>query len=518
MTVTLCCGQTDDLDDEQFVFKYVFPTADMVFREAVSEFASDVTLVIRSTMIHTIGMFDGLAPYNDNYIGIVTDLPKRPENERTARNKNIAQLYIMLRIIGGLVPSHVKTFEKVLLDNGLDPNDFTEDETTAIGIGNIVGRKNFEDRLHDGINQLGDEGGRKYNPMPYFDYTGYSPVNTAYQVVNPSKWQPYLEPTGKGTFKIQQFVTPQMRLTRPMTFQDVNQFTVAPHSRLRQGPQGLVQYKRDTDAVLEVSASLDDEKKMKAEFFDDKIRSIFGSLVHTLQARKLSVEEFIEMTLVMEIGVFDTMIVVWKEKNRWDAVRPFTAIRHIYRDQPVRAWGGPGKGTVNDLPANQWKHYMPVADHPEYPSATAGACGALGEGMREWLGTDQLDMTVPIEEGSSRIEPGLTPANNLTLVFDTWSTFETDCGQSRIYGGVHFKDAVDNIKSVAKIMGKNAADFMKRHTKRETASTRTAVDAPPPPRPAHPARVSPNNPFLWTSFQSRGPVGQVSHTWIQRTF
>ena len=30
--------------------------------------------------------------------------------------------------------------------------------------------------------QLGDENGRTYNRQPYMDYTGYEPVNTAYEV------------------------------------------------------------------------------------------------------------------------------------------------------------------------------------------------------------------------------------------------------------------------------------------------------------------------------------------------
>ena len=33
------------------------------------------------------------------------------------------------------------------------------------------------------------------------------------------------------------------------------------------------------------------------------------------------------------MSFFDTMIIVWKEKRRWDAVRPFSAIRYLYGDQ-----------------------------------------------------------------------------------------------------------------------------------------------------------------------------------------
>jgi hypothetical protein len=41
--------------------------------------------------------------------------------------------------------------------------------------------------------------------------------------------------------------------------------------------------------------------------------------------------------------------------------------------------------------------------------------------------------------GSSRIEPGITPAEDLTLHWDTWTDVERECGSSRLWGGVHFR-------------------------------------------------------------------------------
>lgn len=35
-------------------------------------------------------------------------------------------------------------------------------------------------REYDGMNQLGTEGGRRYNLQPYADYTGYYPVNAQF--------------------------------------------------------------------------------------------------------------------------------------------------------------------------------------------------------------------------------------------------------------------------------------------------------------------------------------------------
>ena len=51
-----------------------------------------------------------------------------------------------------------------------------------------------------------------------------------------------------------------------------------------------------------------------------------------LQANRLGIDEFNQVELMSTRAMFDTMIIVWKEKRRWDAVRPFTAIKYLYGD------------------------------------------------------------------------------------------------------------------------------------------------------------------------------------------
>ncbi len=55
----------------------------------------------------------------------------------------------------------------------------------------------------------------------------------SFQLIDPSRWQPIIEPAAKGLgkYKIQQFVTPQMGVTRPYTYKDPKQFEVPPHGR-----------------------------------------------------------------------------------------------------------------------------------------------------------------------------------------------------------------------------------------------------------------------------------------------
>jgi hypothetical protein len=86
---------------------------------------------------------------------------------------------------------------------------------------------------------------------------------------------------------------------------------------------------------------------------------------------------------------------------------------------------------------------------PEYPSASAAICAAHAESIRKLLGSDNLNMTVKFAKGSSKIEPKITPATDLEYTFATWTQFERDCGLSRVYGGVHFRDSVEVIEDMA---------------------------------------------------------------------
>ena len=86
---------------------------------------------------------------------------------------------------------------------------------------------------------------------------------------------------------------------------------------------------------------------------------------------------------------------------------------------------------------------------PEYPSASAALCAAHSESIRRFLGTDNLNMTVKFPKGSSKIEPKITPATDLEYTFATWTQFERDCGLSRVYGGVHFRDSIEVIENMA---------------------------------------------------------------------
>jgi len=425
----------------------------------VSPTAGDATLVLRFTTIITNGWFDAIAPYHPTAVGVYSNLGRRPANESTDNeNINIAAIYASYHAFNSLFPARREQWRQWMIDLGLDPDDTSEDLTTPVGIGNVAGKAVVAARENDGMNQLGNMGGQIYHRRAYADYTDYAPQNSAYALTNPSRWQPNIVSDRTGIFRVQQFVTPQLASVTPYSYPNPARFR-APFPVASQ-VGNYDEYVAQANAVLEASANLTDEQKMTAEMFDNKIFSLGFSALFASQTHGLSVMEFMQYDFVTNLAAFDTAIAIWQEKRRYDAVRPFSAIAYIYGDQPVSAWGGPGLGTVHDMPANQWTSYLKVADHPEYPSASASFCAAHAESSRLFLGDNNLGYTVPAPAGSSLVEPGVTPATDIELYFDTWTDFEQRCGLSRHWAGVHFLPSIPAGQNIGKRIGRLAYRFV----------------------------------------------------------
>ena len=454
-------GAGFDFDTGNAFLEVYVPYAQRGFTGPDAPGLSDASLLLRITTIANGSMFDAMAPYHPTAIGVYSRLGHRPPEERTQRNKNVAILYAAYRALLSSMPREQANWREMLTSVGLDPDDDQQNNVTPAGIGNSAGNAWVAAHLHDGMNQLGDEGGRKYNGQRFADYTGYQPVNTAYRLSDPSRWQPLVGSAGNGIFKVQQFVTPQAALLTPITYPRalLRQFRVQPptHSNPVTDPAG---YKAQADEILAISAGLTDEQKATAELFNNKFASLGSSQGFISVARGHDLDHFIQLSFLTNVAAYDTVIPVWSEKRRYDAVRPTSAIRYLYGDRKVTAWGGPGQGTVSDITGNEWRSYLSTADHPEYPSASANFCAAHAEAMRRFLGDDQLGWSVPVAKGSSEIEPGVTPATDIVLHFDTWTQFEKTCGLSRVWGGVHFRAAITaGIDSRGTLIGHRVGDL-----------------------------------------------------------
>jgi hypothetical protein len=424
---------------------------------------NDAPIVLRHTTLITNAWFDAIAPYHPTAAGVYSSLGRRPAAEGTTnRNKNIAMLYASYRLLNRLMPRFASNWRQMMMSVGLDPDYAGEDLTIAAGIGNAAGRAVAAARERDGMNQLGDEGGRLYDRRPYEDYTGYTPDNTPWTLRNPSRWQPLLTTGGNGTFTGQQFITPQWGRTSPYSFANVAPFSAPPP--IDSDHRRRDAYKVQADEVMAVQAALTDYQKMVAELFDNKINSLGFSALFITLSRGLTLDQFVHYDFVTNVAAFDAGIATWKEKYRFDAVRPVTAIRWLYAGRTISGWAGPGAGVVEDLPGDEWRSYLSTANHPEYPSGSACFCAAHAQASRRFLGSDAMGWSVAAPAGSSVIEPGVTPSSDLVLgPWNTFTEFENDCGRSRVWGGVHFSAAVTQGQQLCRPIGDLAFEFVDRH-------------------------------------------------------
>jgi len=116
----------------------------------------------------------------------------------------------------------------------------------------------------------------------------------------------------------------------------------------------------------------------------------------------------------------------------------------LFRGNPIRAWGGPGKGTV-EMDGSQWIPYQPATfptpPFPNYVSGRSTYSAAAAAILRLWTGSDFFGDSVTLPPGSSNIEPGISPARTVTLRWETFTDAANEAGMSRRYGGIHFRAA-----------------------------------------------------------------------------
>lgn len=495
-----------NMTDGNAVFGVVIPNLGTWIYEEISPNFAEPSLAFRYvTIILNVG-YDATAPYSQDAKGVYSHIANRPASEYTnSENMNIASIQGMYRLAMAFDASNKGQWDRMLTDNGLSPSDvdvgiglgcdnpdlssFTTARQAAIAIGNIAAQCVMDGRVNDGFNHSFDG----TTVGEFVDTTGYTSVNTVDNLVDLSRWQPLSLTASDGVSWVQQYITPQWANTEPYTVGlDPRDYrTPDPYkSDYYSNPQA---YKAQAQEVLDAVAALTEEQKMLAEYFDNKAReTLFFPAVEALPtgdkralvatnacppslappvnglpvpyAECLNTRDFWQLDFMLHIAQFDAGIVTWQEKTRHDAVRPITAIQYLYDGQTVDHYNGPVQG-------ENWQPYVITSDHPEYPSATTCFCAAQAEAWKRYHGgSDTIpdvngngqfgdDLAGILRAGTSVHEPGTTPAQNLYVSFDTWTEYKDVCAESRIYSGVHFRDAVDASLNLCGDVGAKAYDY-----------------------------------------------------------
>jgi hypothetical protein len=371
---------------------------------------------------------------------------------------------------------------------------------TPAGVGNLAAKAVLDYRrgklprdtsapnYGDGSNQVGDDPkgttGVRYSDTTSPHYTWQNQWNDL-PVPNKWKWQPLCvltAPDGVNAWKADHslpLLTPSSCPAppapagsyyvqqRPLTPQWGNVLTFsgkgpAEFKYMASGPPkgaGGVGYS-DADvatalADTDLSSPIDgDLKKAKAEYWADGPGSVFPPGHTAIFAQALSRKKFINSTdsnakldhdakLFFMVGnaMMDASIASWWQKYKYDFWRPVTAIRYVYSGQQVKSWRGPGQG-FKMVDGKDWMPYQALnvvtPAFPEYVSGHSTFTAAGASLLSLFNGGDTFGASVKILQGSSAIEPGITPTTDVTLSWATFSDASNEAGWSRRYGGIHF--------------------------------------------------------------------------------
>jgi hypothetical protein len=151
---------------------------------------------------------------------------RRPENERTLKNKKKAISYASFHALLGVYPDDKKFLVEEMKKAGYEPSLRSTDTKTPEGVGIAVAQAVLEYRMRDGANQLGDEAGG--NGKPYADYVFYTPIKTADQINDPDHWQPIPFTKPDGSKITPGFLTPHWHRVKPFAIEGPAQFRPPP--------------------------------------------------------------------------------------------------------------------------------------------------------------------------------------------------------------------------------------------------------------------------------------------------
>lgn len=154
-----------------------------------------------------------------------------------------------------------------------------------------------------------------------------------------------------------------------------------------------------------------------------------GSFRKFVLDHELDVGDAARFMGMMSVTYADGLIACFDAKWLYRFWRPITAIR-----------AGDTDGNDTTVGDPSWTPLLPVTpNHPEYPSAHSCLTPAAGLVIARFLGTSEIDFTIPSLGG------GIADRH-----FDRPSDLEYDVANARVWGGIHFRSAIEDGAKIAK--------------------------------------------------------------------
>ncbi|MGB1287680.1 MAG: vanadium-dependent haloperoxidase [Aggregatilineales bacterium] len=190
--------------------------------------------------------------------------------------------------------------------------------------------------------------------------------------------------------------------------------------------------------VLDVSDELTDEQREIARFWIDT-PGITGApsghwvliQMQLAQEYELSLARASEMYVLVGMAMNDAFISAWNLKYRDNLVRPVTYIQRNLR--------------------RNWTPYVESPPFPEYPSGHSVVSGAASEVLTTMFGQIAFTDRTPLINGHE----------NFQRAFTSFEAAAYEAAISRLYGGIHYRAAIENGLEQGHCVGENVLRNMR---------------------------------------------------------
>ena len=190
---------------------------------------------------------------------------------------------------------------------------------------------------------------------------------------------------------------------------------------------GSRRWARDYNEVKEIgsrtSTTREDWQTTAALFWaEPPVQQAHLALRGVITQHQLDVGQAARMMAMASVAYADGIIACYDAKYLYEFWRPVTAIQKGDTDG--------NDATVGDT---SWLPLLAVTpNHPDYPSAHSCVTPAGAEALAAFLGTRRIDLTVPSLTGLGDRH------------FGTVRQLTREVGEARIWGGIHFRSAVED--------------------------------------------------------------------------
>lgn len=261
----------------------------------------------------------------------------------------------------------------------------------------------------------------------------------------PTKADGYWYPTPPGYIEA---IEPHWRTIRPMLLDSCGQFKPLPPAPFSKDTSSV--FHKLVKEVHQTSKSLTSEKRLIASYWDCNPFAINTSghmsigfkkispgghwiNITSLAAdkAKLSFAESINVHSLVAMTLMDAFISCWDEKYRSNRIRPETAINRSIDPR--------------------WTPLLQTPPFPEYTSGHSVISSAVAEVLTYLLGPSFgfTDTTETIFELPER-------------TFTSFRQAAEEASLSRLYGGIHYRDAIENGQAQGKAIGGFVVDRLRK--------------------------------------------------------